>query len=359
MKIEKSIISNTQLIFLFIGLLQANALTAGFVSELTKQNTWLVLLIGFFIALILLSIYTWLNNKFPHKNLIEINNAIYGQHFGKMVSVLYIYFFWFIIPSNLRYISDFFSTYLFQETNINVFVILIIMICMYTLNKGLEVIARASIILVIMTIIATVAIILLLIKDMNLSNFLPIFQINLKEFIQGTNIMVAIPFGDIIVFLMIFPYINDAKRTKKAAFSGFIIGSIYFLIIILRNIAVLGNLASIHVLPSYQVTRLINVGEIITRTEALIAFPILFSVFMKLCIFYFATVVSISQFFKLRSYRPLVIPVGIISGILSVTIFSSSSEQAYITANIYPIYAIPFIILFPIISVIMVYARRL
>ena len=50
MKIEKGIISNTQLIFLFIGLMQGNALTAGFVSELTKQNTWLVLIIGFFIG---------------------------------------------------------------------------------------------------------------------------------------------------------------------------------------------------------------------------------------------------------------------------------------------------------------------
>jgi len=162
--------------------------------------------------------------------------------------------------------------------------------------------------------------------------------------------MISIPFGEIVGFLMIFPYVNDLKQVKRSAFLGLIIGGIYFLIVILRNIAILGTIGSIHVLPSYQIGSLINFGEVITRMEVLVAVVLLFNIYIKVCIFYYITVLSIAQFFRLQSYRPLVIPVGIISLILAIDMFSSPVEEAYIGANIYPIYAIPFVVLFPIVS---------
>jgi spore germination protein KB len=349
MKIEKGIISSSQLIFLIIGLLQASTLTAAFISGITKQNTWLVLLAGFTIMLFLLLVYTSLSRKYPDRNLIEMNSTIYGRYFGKGISILYISYFWFAIPANLRFIADFFSTYLFGETDIIVFIIAITIVCIYTIRKGIEVIARAGFILSVLSIIVAIFITVITIENIRLSNFLPLFQINLKELVQGINLMISIPFGEIVVFLMIFPYVNHIKQVKKSAFWGLTVGGIYFFSIILRNIAILGNIGSIHVLPSYQVARLINVGEVITRLEILVAVALLFNVFLKICIFYYATVLSIAQVFKLKSYKPLVIPVGIISIILSISMYSSSVEEAYQT-NIYSVYVIPYIIIFPIIS---------
>lgn len=359
MKIEKGIISSSQLTFLIVGLLQASTLTAAFVSGITKQNTWLILLAGFTITLLLLLVYISLSQKYPNKNLIEINSEIYGRYFGKIMSILYIFYFWFIVPANLRYIADFFSMYLFTETDIIVFIIAIAIICIYTIKKGLEVLARAGFIITILIIISAVLITILTLKNIRLTNFLPLFQIHLKEFIQGTNLMIGIPFGEIIVFLMIFPYINDKKQVKKSAFWGLIIGNIYFLSVILRNTAILGNIGSIYIFPSYQVARLINIGEIITRMEVLLAVMLLFSVFLKTCIFYYATVLSIAQLLDLKSYKSLIIPVGIISIVLSITMYNSPVDQAYTAANIYPIYAIPFIILFPIASLLIAHVRKI
>lgn len=350
MKIERGIISSTQLMFLIIQLLQASTLTAAFINPITKQNTWLVLLVGLILALLMLSVYISLSKKFPCENLIEINSRIYGKYLGKVISVLYICYFWFLVPANTRIITDFFSTYLFPETDISVFTIVIILVCIYTIRKGIEVIARTGFILSVISFIVALFITVFTITNIRLSNFLPLFNINLKEFIQGINVMISIPFGEIVGFLMIFPYVNDLKQVKKSAFLGLVIGGMYFLIVILRNIAILGELGSIHVLPSYQVARLINVGEIITRMEILVSLVFLFCMFIKISIFYYATVLSLAQLFKLQSYKPLVIPVGIISLILAIDMFRSSVEEAYIGANIYPIYAIPFIILFPIVS---------
>ncbi|KZL92500.1 GerAB/ArcD/ProY family transporter [Clostridium magnum] len=358
MKIEIGIISSTQLMFLIIGLLEASTLTAAFISGITKQNTWLVLLAGYTITLFLLLVYTSLSKKYPGRNLIEINNILYGRYLGKVMSILYIWYFWYIIAANFRFTADFFSTYLFPETDISVFIVILAIICAYAIKKGIEVIARSSFILSILTIIIAILITVLTIKDMNLSNFLPLFQINLKQFVQGTNLMVSIPFGEIVTFLMIFPYVNDMKQVKKSAFMGLIIGAMFFLTVILRNIAVLGNIGSIHFLPSYQVARLINVGDFITRMEILIALVLIFNEFVKICIFYCATVLSISQFFKMRSYKPLVIPVGIISIVLSIIMFDSPAEHADFAATIYVIYVIPTIIIFPVISLIIASIKK-
>lgn len=358
MKIERGIISSTQLMFLIIGLLEASTLTAAFISGVTKQNTWLVLLVGFTITLFLLLVYIELSKKYPQMNLIEMNSSIYGLYFGKVMSILYIYYFCFLVPANIRIITDFFSTNLFPETDISVFTIAVILVCMYTVRKGIEVIARVGFIIALLTIIISIFISVLTIGNIRLQNFLPLFQINLKELIQGTNVMVSIPFGEIIVFLMIFPYVNDIKQVKKSAFMGLIIGGMFFFTVSLRNISVLGNIGYIQTLPSYQVATFINLGQIITRIEVLVAVVLLFNVFLKVSIFYYAAVLSIAQFFKLESYRPLVIPVGIISLVLAIDMFSSPVEEAYIGANIYPIYAIPFIILFPVVSLTIASIRK-
>lgn len=357
MKIEKGIISSSQLMFLFIALLQFSTLTAAFISGITKQTTLIVFLAGFIIMLIMLLVYTELNKKFPCKNLIEINDEIYGKYLGKIFSIVYIYFFWSVVPKNLRFIADFFSEYLFWNTNISVFIILIAIVCIYTIKNGLEVIARVASILMGLVMIISITLTLMTIQYINFSNFLPLFEIGLKEFIEGTNFMIAIPFGEIVVFTMFFPYVNKQMQVRKAAFWGFVIGSVYFAVILFRDIAVLGALLPIDVSPSYQVAKLVNIGEIITRTEILVAIILLFIVYLKVCIFYYAAVLSIAEFLKLRSYKPLVIPVGIISVIFAMSMYSSSEEEVY-EANIYSVYAIPFVIIFPIISLITAWIRQ-
>lgn len=358
MKIEKGIISSSQLSFLIFGLLQSAVLTAAFISSITKQNTWIVFFAGFIIMIIMLLVYTELNRKFPYKNLIQINDEIYGKYFGKIFSVLYIYYFWFLIPANLRFIADFFTTYLFSNIDISIFIITVTVVCIYTIKSGLEVIARMSILLVGLTIIVAIFLTVLSIQYLEFSNFKPFFRMGLKEFIEGTNIMVCIPLGEIIAFTMIFPYTNKQMQVRKAAFIGYFTGSIFFLILILRNTAVLGNLGAIHVLPSYQVARIINIGEVITRTEILIAVTLLFNVYLKISIFYYNVVLGIAQLFKLRSYKPIVIPIGIISIIYAIVMYNSAIEEVY-TVNVYAVFVIPYIIIFPIISLTIVWIKEL
>lgn len=349
---EKSMISSKQLMLLFFSLIQASTFTVVYISITTKQDTWIVSVSGFIIIFFLLTIYVSLCNRFPGKTIIEIFPKLYGNILGFIISFLYIFYFWFIIPSNYRFIADFFSTYMMQNSDITPFIIPTAILCIYTLRKGIEVLVKISCIFSIITLLTALLITILVMNKINFSNFFPVFQLNWGQFIQGTNVMVSIPIGEIVVFLLIFPNLNDQTKLKKSALLGFSIAYLYFVFILIRNVLVLGNIGNIQVQPAYQIAGLINIGETLNRVEILTAMFLLANLFLKICFFTYAAVVSIAQCFKLTSYKPLVIPVTILSSILSITMFKSPSEESMAGLTTYPIFALLFIVIIPIISFI-------
>lgn len=359
MKVEKGIMSGKQLMFLIIVHLQASTLAIAFIAGIANQSLWIIILFTFFFMFIFFWIYLKISFRYPGKNLIEINDILYGKIIGKLISLLYIYFFWYVAAANLRFIADFFSTFLYQGISISVFIISAAVALIFAVRKGLEVLGRLAVPLGILSIISTFFITIFTIKDWHLKNFLPIFNIELIKAVQSANLMIAIPFGEMIVFMMFFPYVNDQKKVKKYFYLGYIIGFISLISVIMRNTAVLGNITSLYLLPSFQVARLINVGEIIVRAEIIISIVLLFNSFIKICIFQYASVIGLAQLFKMRYYKPLVLPIGVLMSIFAVSMFSSSTEHGYIGANLHPIYALQFIIIIPIISLILMYIKKI
>ncbi|MDT8716803.1 endospore germination permease [Clostridium sp. 19966] len=359
MKIEKGIISVSQLTFLIIGLLQAATLTVSFIGGIAKQNIWWICIVASILTLALLLIYLSIISKYSDKNIIEINDIVYGKYLGKVISINYIIYFTFIVIVNLRYIADFFSTYLFAGTHIVIFILIMAALCAYAVEKGIEVIARIAPIIAIIGFFIYIVVAALNIKQMKLSNFLPLFQINLKDFIQSVNIIVSIPFGEIFVFTMIFNCTNDKSKIKKGAIIGAIIGFVYAFLIIVRNLGVLGELGSMDIAPSYQVAKLINIGEVITRVEILIGVILMFVIFLKTSIFYYASVISLAQLFKLREYNIFIIPIGAISSVYALLVNQNQADYSYYASNIYPIQALPTLVIIPIVTLVVMYVRKL
>jgi spore germination protein KB len=91
----------------------------------------------------------------------------------------------------------------------------------------------------------------------------------------------------------------------------------------------------------------------------LVAIVLIMMLFLKVSVLYYGTVLGIAQFLNLRSYVPLVLPIGIISISLAVLVYDSDMEHVYYAANIWPIYTIPFEFLIPPLSLLIAQIRRL
>ncbi|MHB8061017.1 MAG: GerAB/ArcD/ProY family transporter [Ruminiclostridium sp.] len=359
MKLEKGEISSSQLMFLVIAFLQGAHLLIAFASGITKHDTWLAVLTAIVLSLPFILIYIALAQRFPGKNLIQINDIIYGHYFGKLISVFYIWYFWLLASLNLRTVGNFVRTYMMPETPMVAILVMFVFICVWAVKGGIEVIARCSFIFVIITAVLVLIVTVLLVKDINVTNFLPVFEVPLNKFIQGTHEIATVPFCQILVFTMIIPYVSNIKQAKRSILLGTMLGGLQLLIIVARDTAVLGITASIMGSPSFQATRLIDIAHILTRLDILVAIVLLITLFLRVSIFFYATVLGIAQLLKMRSYAPLVLPIGIIIISLSILIYDSSVDQMSFTATVWPIYAVPFEILIPTISLIIAAIRGL
>ncbi len=357
MRLEKGEISSSQLMFLVAGFIQGTNLAGAFVVDIAKQDIWLVILSGLAISILFALVCISLALKFPDKNLMEINDIIYGPYLGKLISVLYIWFFLSLIFLNLRFISDFLLIYIMPETPIEAIMIMFIFVCAWAVRSGIEVIARSSVIFVVIITAIVFTTFVLLLKDMDITNFLPVFELTPKAFIQGTHITAIISFSEILVFLMVVPFSNRVKQVKKSILLGLIIGGVTLLIVDIQDWAVLGATSTIMASPFFEAVRLINIGNIFTKLEILVAIVLIIAIFLKICVLYHATVLSISQVLKLRTYVPLVIPVGIISICLAILAFNSDMEHAYWGSEIAATYSLPFEYLIPLVTLLVAKIR--
>lgn len=245
------------------------------------------------------------------------------------------------------------------ETPRIAFLIMFILVCAMAVRKGIEVIARCSFLFVIIVAVMILAATVLLIPDMKPSNLLPVFEISPMKFLQSVHIILAIPFCDIVAFLFIMPYTANNRKIKKPVLLGLSLSAVQLLIVVLRDAAVLGPRMLIASSASFAVTRQIDIANVLSRLDILVAITFLITVFMKVTVFYYVTVLGIAQTLKLRSYTPLVIPIGVLAVAIAADLYPSDMEQIYAGQNVWPFNASICEFVIPVITLIAIAIRRL
>lgn len=359
MKLENGEISNSQLMLLILCFLQGAILTINFTYSVTKHDTWIAVLASFAITLLITLVYLAIARKFPGKNLVQIDDIVFGPYLGKAISAIYIWFFFQLIIHYMYFFNSFWITYIMPETPRAAFLIMLVFVCALAVRKGIEVIARCSFLFTIIVAVAVLAVTVLLLQDMKLTNLLPVLEVKPIDFIHGVHILLAISFCDILVFLMIIPYTNNNKKVKKPVLLGLCLSTAQLMIVVLRDPAVLGARLAVVSSASFAVTRQIDIANVLTRLDILLAITLLVTIFLKITVFYYVTVLGIAQLLKLRSYIPLILPIGAICTAIASRLYESDMEQIYAGINVWPFYAVINEFVIPIITLIVIGIRRL
>ena len=347
MELEKGKISDLQLIFSIGCFIQGSTLLSAFVISVTKQDTWFVVLTGFAISLGIIGIYIALMKRYPHKNILQMFEAVFGVYAGKIVSALYFFYFLSLAALNSRDVGNFVVGYILPDTPMIAVLVMFIFICSWAVRSGAETLVRFSFLFVVVSFIVIFLIYVLLVKDMKFSNLLPAFTLPPVKYVQGTHIVAVIPFCEIVVFLMMAPCLKEQDKAARSFLLGLLIGGITLLAIVIRDIVTLGNLINIVALPSYEAVKLIDIANILTRMEVLYAIELLFLQFFKVSILFYATVLALAHVLGLRSYKPYVLTIGTIIVSLSIIIFRSPMENAHWGPTVAPFYNTIFQLLLP------------
>jgi len=112
------------------------------------------------------------------------------------------------------------------------------------------------------------------------------------------------------------------------------------------------------VFPVFSLAYYIEVAAFIERVEAVVLALWVSGVTIKVAIWYYAGVLGITQIFGLKNYKPVVFPLGLILGVLSLIVFDNSTEAARFFAHEFPPYAFTFEIIIPIGLLILAVIRK-
>ena len=216
-----------------------------------ENDSWVSVLIGLVVSLMIVGLYTVMANRYPGLGLTQINKAVFGKTLGKIVSGLYAYYFLSLAYFNTRNLGDFLNGVALPETPKVLIFIIFIMVCAWAVRKGPSNIARYGFLAVFIAFAAIVFNGLLLINRTHLEFLQPALTLPLRDYLIGAHIVTMLPFCEIIAFMTFIPYLRAPEAFGSAMRRGLLIGAAVLMLIVLRDITVLGPFTAIFAQPTF------------------------------------------------------------------------------------------------------------
>lgn len=347
MYLNRDKISHKQLYFLIIAFTISSSIILP-PGKAAGNDAPFAIIFAFFEILIPLTAYLKLTERYPGATLIQINELILGGFVSKLVSLIMILYFIENAGSAAYVITNFLSTQIFFSTPHIVLALPLTCLSVWAALNGIEVVGRCSEILVPAFMCTSFMVTLLVSPQMNLSFIKPLFQTPIKTFFWVVHSIATYAFGQLIAFSMVLPAVNKPQQARKTSVLAVATAASFFALVIIRNIVVLGPTLSTSQHPSFTVASLINIGDVITRLDVAISANFMTFGFLKLAVLSYVILLSIGQLFRLRTIRPLGIPLAILIVLFSLILTESSTQQAEFIEKVYPLYAIPFQYILPV-----------
>lgn len=349
---NKDTISTSQLTVLVTAYALGSSLVLSS-SNAAVRSGWIVVLLGMLEGLLIAWLYTALAERFQHRSLVQIAQQVFGRVLGALPALFFIWFMLQLGGLVLGNFGDYYEITVLQRTPSVWFEIPLVLAAIYAVRRGIGALVRTTTILLPITVSLVVMTTLLLVPKMTPANIFPLIDVEPKKLLLAAHGSGMFPFGEVVVFLMVLPHLPTGKGSRRPAQLGLLLAGLLLALATFRNTAVLGETIGNTVFPSFVATRLIEVGEVLTRVEILAAINFLTMGFVKMAVLIYGASSGLAQVFGLKSHQPLILPVGLLMVVLASSGFEHGfAENVVFVAETWPYYAPLFVIGLPLILLV-------
>ncbi|MGE7714199.1 spore germination protein KB [Priestia megaterium] len=327
---EKAKLSVIQLFALMFIFEMGTALVVSYGTNAGK-DAWLAILLALCGGIVLFYIFHFLYRQYPNLLFTGYIREIFGKHFGWIVGLLYCLHFLYICGRNVRELGDLLVSSTLSETPLLAINLTLVLVICYVIHLGIEVVGRtAEVFMVVLLLLGAAGNFFVLVSgDVDFHQIRPFLEHGWKPiFTTAFPHLLIFPFGEMIAFTMLLPYLNRPQLVKRAWLAAVISSGVILSWTVLLNTSVLGiDVMERSVFPTLTAVGKVNLFDFIERLDAIVVFTLLITVFFKASIYLYAAVIGIADLFKLRTYHQILFPTGTIVIFLSLTMASSFSEQ--------------------------------
>jgi len=348
---EKANINALQLFFLMLLFELGSAILVPLATG-AKQDAWIAILLGMFTSFILLLVYNKLYLYYPNLLPTEYMQKIMGKVTGKLFAFMYILYFIYAAARVLRDFGEMLLTFAYPETPLFIANALLLMVVIYLVSKGIEVMGRsAQLLFFLMYALAISGFILVICSGLiHFKNLQPTLEEGLLPVLKVVfTESLYFPFGESIVFIMILPYLNNPKKAKMTMLCANGLTGINLAIVMIINISVSGvGLTERSYFPLLTTIQSIQVAGFLERLDVYFMIALVVGGFFKIGLFFYAAVVGTANLFKIKSPSQLPYYLGILTLFYSIILSRNFMEHLYEGIIIDPFFLqIPLFIVIP------------
>lgn len=347
--VNKEVISDKQGILIVVMFILGTS--SIFVTGLeAKNDIWLAVIVSILTALPIVLIYARLHYIFQGEGLFSIIEICFGKFIGKVIGIIYVWFIFHTGTSVIMNWTQFVITVTFPETPIVIVTIIALMLSVWIVKEGIEVIGRWVSVISMVVLFIVISGVTASIPNMNFDNVRPLLYNGIKPVFKGAYSVFMFPFTQLVVITMSISNFKRKRSSYKVYILGLFIGGFLIFLTSFGNILVLSvDIALNTYYPSFDSASKINIGGLIQRMDILVATGFTLTAFLKISIYLLATCKGVVKIFGYTDYRFIVTPIALLMINLSIFLNESLMDYfAYIT-DVWIYYALPFHVFLPII----------
>ena len=238
------------------------------------QDMWISLLLTIAMILPVSLMYARLVRLYPGKTLFEMLEVLFGKIAGKILTGVFVWYAIHLGASVLRNFTDFFQVTSMPETPQLPIAVLLLAVVVYLVKCGMETYGKWALVTFSIICIMMLFTLLLSIGSIKWSNLLPVLDNDWGSLLRASYQQFTLPFGETVLFLGVAGSLRREDSPYKSYWYGILCAGLISMIILIRNILVLGpSMMEAVSFPSFVTGRIINVSDSFARIESVICLP--------------------------------------------------------------------------------------
>lgn len=344
----KEKITSSQAIAILVLFMFGSSVIFG-VSTEAKQDSWITLILAMFFSLPIVFIYARIIKLYPGLGLYEIIDKLFGKVIGNIITILMIWYAIHLCSMILRNFSEYIKITTLLKTPEILVIIILLLVAIYIGKSGPTIFGGWVLVVLPIVILMLLMTIILSLGIIDVKNLMPIMATDLKGLSLATYKIFSFPLAETVLFLPLACFLKKEDSPYKIYTFSIIFGGIILLFVMLRNLTVLGSTLSLATyFPSFSATRIIEIGNFLTRIEGIVTINFLFAGITKITVCLIAASLGIAKLLSVTNYKKVLLPTGLLTLTLSLILYTNILEMMDFI-KVYYIYALPFQIIIPLI----------
>jgi spore germination protein KB len=300
---------------LIINLIYAKAigLTQGSIAREVGSDMWISTLLSFIQGCIMMAFTIVVIRRTPDYNIFEQGDLLLGKWFGKIIGVIVFIFFMGAAGVVFTTIVYHLKDYFLPEAPTIIFIAAGLIIGIFALYHGIEVIGRMALIGVFSILLLNILIIIGSLKQFDIRELMPVFRFGLVSDLWASRHNNADWAMATMAAMVILPFVKDNKTWLRSGTSGVLLSGAFVVLWPILEAGVLtAEVTGQYIISCMQMARSAEIGLFIHRYEMIMIAFFSLSALTQIMMTFFCAAISVQKVLGLREYKPVIIPVSLV-----------------------------------------------